>query len=48
MGTVTLMTGSGRIGILSILILFIIGGVLLSRVDFEKGEELAKAYNAAL
>ncbi len=48
MGTVTLVTGSGRIGILSILILFIIGGYLLSRVDFEKGERLARMYNAEL
>lgn len=48
MGTVTLVTGSGRIGILSILILFIIGGFLLSRVDFRKGELLANAYDAAV
>ena len=48
MGTVTLVTGSGRIGILSILVLFIIGGYLLSRVDFEEGERLAGLYNAQL
>ena len=48
MGTVTLITGSGRMGILSILILFMIGGYLLSRVDFEEGERLAKLYNAEL
>ena len=48
MGTVTLITGSGRMGILSILILFKIRGYLLSRVDFEEGERLAKLYNAEL
>ena len=34
MGWVTLVTGSVRFGILSILILFIIGAILLSKVDF--------------
>ena len=42
MGSVTIMTGSGRLGILSILVLFLIGGLLLMRVDFQKGEELAR------
>jgi UMF1 family MFS transporter len=44
MGWVTLATGSVRFGILSILILFIIGAILLSKVDFEAGEKLAADY----
>ena len=40
-GWITLMTGNIRIGILSILFLFISGGFLLSKVDFKKGEEEA-------
>jgi MFS-type transporter involved in bile tolerance (Atg22 family) len=39
-----LATGSVRFGILSILILFIIGAILLSKVDFEAGEKLAADY----
>ena len=42
MGWVTLQTGNVRIGILSILILFILGAFFLSRVDFEQGEVDAK------
>lgn len=42
MGWVTLQTGNVRIGILSILILFILGAFFLSRVDFEQGEIDAK------
>ena len=41
MGWITVITGSVRFGILSILILFIAGGVLLRGVDFEKGEKIA-------
>ena len=44
MGSVTLVTGSVRFGILSILILFIIGAILLSKVDIEAGEKLAADY----
>ena len=44
MGWVTLVTGSVRFGILSILILFIIGAILLSKVDFETGQKLAADY----
>ena len=40
-GWITLITGNIRIGILSILFLFISGGFLLSKVDFKKGEEEA-------
>lgn len=45
MGSVTLLAGSARIGILSILILFLIGGFLLSRVDFDEGERLAAEFS---
>ena len=44
MGWVTLATGSVRLGILSILILFILGALLLTKVDFEEGERLAKKF----
>ena len=40
-GWITLITGNIRFGILSILLLFISGGFLLSKVDFKKGEEEA-------
>jgi UMF1 family MFS transporter len=40
-GWVTLATDSARIGILSILVLFAIGGILLSRVDVDRGEREA-------
>lgn len=42
MGTVTVVTGSVRIGILSVLILFVLGFVLLRCVDVEEGERLAR------
>ncbi|MFQ6676843.1 MAG: MFS transporter [Fidelibacterota bacterium] len=45
MGWVTLMTGNVRLGILSILILFISGAFLLNKVDFEKGEKLAEQFS---
>ncbi len=41
MGWITVVTGSVRFGILSILILFIAGGLLLRKVDFEEGEKIA-------
>lgn len=44
MGWVTLVTGNVRLGILSILILFISGAFLLYKVDFEEGERLAKSF----
>ena len=44
MGWVTLVTGNVRFGILSILILFILGAILLMKVDFEEGERLAKEF----
>ena len=41
MGWITLLTGNIRFGILSVLLLFILGAILLSKVDFKKGEEEA-------
>ncbi len=41
MGAVTLFSGSSRLGILSIILLFIAGGVLFSKVDLEAGERMA-------
>ncbi|MAG13463.1 MAG: MFS transporter [Spirochaetales bacterium] len=44
MGTVTLVSGSNRIGILSIIILFVVGGILLGKVNEEEGKKMAKEY----
>ena len=44
LGTVTLVTDDVRIGLLSIVALFIAGGLILSRVDFDEGERLASKY----
>ena len=44
LGAVTILTGNIRYGIASILILFLVGGYLLSRVDIEKGERVAQEY----
>jgi len=44
MGSITIITGNIRYGILSILILFILGGFLLLRVNIEEGERIAKEY----
>ena len=41
MGWITVMTGNPRMGILSIVLLFILGGLLLRKVDFEEGERIA-------
>ncbi|MCB1773577.1 MAG: MFS transporter [Gammaproteobacteria bacterium] len=46
-GWVTLATDSARIGILSILVLFAIGGALLSRVDVGRGEREASDVGVA-
>jgi len=40
-GWITLLTGNPRAGILSIVVLFILGGLLFSRVDFKEGEKIA-------
>ena len=44
MGTVTLLTGNPRAGILSILILFAVGGFLLTKVNIDEGERMAEEY----
>jgi len=44
LGLVTIITGSNRFGILSILIFFIVGAVLLKKVDEEEGKRIAKEY----
>ena len=36
-GAVTLVTGSHRVGILSLVLLFLVGGILLYKVDEEAG-----------
>ena len=41
MGTIALVTGSARLGILSILLLFILGAFFLNKVDVEEGKRLA-------
>tara|TARA_X000001036_G_scaffold402684_1_gene408670 strand:+ start:14152 stop:15423 length:1272 start_codon:yes stop_codon:yes gene_type:complete len=45
LGAVTLITGSVRLGLLSIVGLFIGGGLVLYRVDFEEGERIAKNFS---
>jgi UMF1 family MFS transporter len=37
------LTGSGRSGILSIILFFVVGGILLAFVDVEEGERVARA-----
>ena len=41
MGSITVLTGSNRIGILSIIVLFAMGGFLLTKVDEEEGRRIA-------
>lgn len=48
LGVVTLLTHSNRMGILSLIILFALGGVLLSKVDEQKAIENAHNYNEGL
>jgi MFS transporter, UMF1 family len=43
-GLITVLTGSNRIGMLSILILFLLGAVLLRKVDEEEGKKMVKEY----
>ena len=45
LGYITLLTGNVRIGLLSIVILFIGGGLIFYRVDFEEGERIAKEFS---
>ena len=44
LGIVTLITGNNRYGILSILLLFMAGGVLLLKVDEKEGKRIADEY----
>jgi len=46
MGTITLLTGNPRTGILSVLILFVLGLYFLRKVNLEEGEKMAKEYLA--
>ena len=41
LGWITVLTGNVRLGILSILVLFLLGAYFLKKVDFEKGEQIA-------
>lgn len=47
-GVVGLITNSNRMGILSLILLFVVGGVLLFKVDEEKAIESARVYNEEL
>jgi UMF1 family MFS transporter len=44
MGSIGLLTGNPRYGILSIIVLFVLGGYFLNKVDVEEGERLAQEY----
>ena len=44
MGTITLMTGNIRYGIISIVMLFILGGYFLMKVNIEEGSQMAREY----
>ena len=46
--SVTALTGSPRAGILSILVLFVLGAALLSKVDVEAGRKVARAAEEGL
>jgi len=46
MGSVSYLSGNPRFGVFSIIILFVAGGYLLSRVNIEQGEKIAKEYLA--
>jgi len=46
MGVVTIVTGNNRFGILSLILLFIGGGFLLSRVNEEQGKKECAAFSA--
>ena len=43
-GVVTLLTGSHRAGILSLVILFLVGGILLHRVDEDEAVRAREAF----
>ena len=43
MGYIGLITGNPRLGILSIVILFILGGFILTKVDLQEGERISES-----
>ena len=45
LGYITLLTGNVRVGLLSIVILFVGGGLIFYRVDFDEGERIAKEFS---
>jgi UMF1 family MFS transporter len=47
-GIVTLSTGSNRLGILSIVVLFVMGGILLTRVDEQQGKESLQSFRITM
>ena len=42
-GYIGLVTGNPRIGILSVIMLFVLGGIMLTKVDVEEGERVARS-----
>ncbi|MEC7622394.1 MAG: MFS transporter [Candidatus Neomarinimicrobiota bacterium] len=42
-GYIGLVTGNPRIGILSVIMLFVLGGIMLAKVDVEEGERVARS-----
>ena len=42
MGTITIILGNARVGILSILLLFMLGAYFLNKVDVEEGKRIVK------
>ncbi len=46
MGTISLITGNVRYGILSVLILFVLGAFFLAKVDINEGERMAQEHLA--
>ncbi len=48
LGVVTILTGSNRLGILSIIVLFIIGGVLLMKVDEKEGAASLESFRSSM
>jgi UMF1 family MFS transporter len=47
-GIVGMLTGSSRLSIISLVIFFVLGGFLLSRVDEQQGIRLARQEDAAM
>jgi UMF1 family MFS transporter len=47
-GLVSQLAGASRLSILSVIIFFIVGGLLLTRVDEEEGRRVAREEDARL